>query len=212
MTLQQLAESKALQWGKDGDYLTIERLKLHIISARATIIQRRYDATKVFPQSIIMTLRCQDIIRVDADECDCFTTSGYLWRSKNKIPLPIIVKDDSYFMFVGEVKGRKSFSAITPDQVQDIEHRTFSKNEFFYFYSNSYLYFTKPLAGFTTRFVPENPLEILKLGECNTGCIEDGELIIESSLEEGILGLLDSKRPMILEGLDTDRMTIDGDN
>lgn len=211
MTLDQLGESVAIQWGMANDYTTIERIKLHAISARATIIQRRYDQTKIFPQSIIMTLKCQDIIKVPVDECGCFGACGTVFRSENQIPLPIIVKDDSYFMFVGDIKGVRSFSAITPQEVQDIHLRRFSSEEAYYYYTNNYLYFNKPLKGFTTRFVPENPLDVLSLGECTIGCVKDGELILESSLEEGILGLLNNRRAQIIND-GTQEITIDGNN
>lgn len=210
MTLDELANSVAIKWNKENDYATVRRIKLHIISARATIIQRRYDQTKIFPQSIIMTLSCEEIIKVSSTECGCFNSCGHIWRSKEQIPLPIIVKDDSYFMFVGDVKGVKSYSSIRPEEVQDIEYRKFSSNENFYFYVNNYLYFTNSLAGFTARFVPENPLDILKLGHCTIGCVQDGDLVLEASLEEGILGLLESKRPLILE--ENNEVTIDGNN
>lgn len=209
-TFNALANATALQWGVENDYSSIERIKMFIISGRATMIQRRYDQTKIFPQSIIMTLKCRDIIKVDNEECeDCFNLHDIkLWRSKEKIPLPIIVKDDSYFMFVG--KGSRSFSSITPEELQDIKYRKFSSNENFYFYTNGYIYFSKSLEDFTARFVPENPLDILKLGECNCGCVEDGELILESSLVEGIAAFLKDKRPLIMN--DKTEVTVDGDN
>lgn len=210
MTLDQLADSIAIQWGKENDYASIERIKLLIIAARATIIQRRYDQTKIFPQSIIMTLECQHIIKVDAIECGCFSSCGSVWRSEKEIPLPIIVKDDSYFMFVGGIKGVNSFSSIRPEEAQDIKYRRFSSNENFYMYTNNYLYFLNPLKGFTARFVPENPLDVLKLGTCTIGCVKEGELILEDSLIEGIKRLLDRDAPLNLEK--TNEVTIDGDN
>lgn len=210
MTLNELANSKALEWGMANDFSTVERIKLFAISGRASIIQRRYDQTKIFPQSIIMTLKCKDVIKVEQDECDsCFDCGEVaLWRSKDKIPLPIIVRDDSYFMFVGI--GPRSFSSIKPEEVQDLQYRKFSGNENFYFYANNYLWFTKAHKSFTARFVPENPLAILALGECDCGCIVDGELILEDSLIEGIHSFLKDKMPMILK--EPNEVTIDGNN
>lgn len=210
MTLNELTNSYASQWGKENDYITLRRIEKQIISARATVIQRRYDQTKIFPQSVIMTLRCKEVIKVDKEECDCFCEGVTLWRSKQKIPLPIIVKDDSYFMFVGNPQGIISFSSIKAEEVQDIKYRKFSSNQNFYFYTNNYLYFTNSLNGFTTRFVPENPLDILKLGECDCGCIEDGEMIIENSLEEPIAIIMANKKPLILG--EKEEVTIDGNS
>ena len=167
ITLDAFAQAVAIQWGVEGQHESLERIKLFIITGRSTMIQRRYDQTKIFPQSVIMTLQCDDIVKVTDRECeDCFNSKEpILWRSKNEIPLPIIVKDDSYFMFVGS--GAVSYSYIKPEEIQDIKYRKFSFNENFYTYMNNHLYFTKGLNSFTARFVPENPLDILKLGKCS---------------------------------------------
>lgn len=211
MTLEQLTQSIALQWGVNDDYASLERIKLRIISARATVIQRRYDQTKIFPQSVIMTLKCQDIIKVSADECDCYSECGFIWRSKNKISKPLIVKDDSYFNFVGDIKGIVSYSNLRPEEVQDIEYRKFSSKQKYYTYNNEYLYFPQPLAGFTARYVPENPLDLLGVGSCSGVCIEDGELIIENSMEDAIIRLMDRDRPISNED-NTKEINIDANN
>lgn len=200
MTLNELANSQAIQWGLENDFATVERIKLHAISGRATTIQRRYDTTKIFPQSLILTLKCQDVIRVTDDECDCFHGCGFVFRSLNKIPRPLIVKDDSYFIFVGNPKGFISYSYLRPEEVQDIKQRKFSEHQMFYTYTNDYLYFLQMTSEFLARYVPENPLEVMKIGTCNGGgCLDNGDLELEQSIEEGIWAFLKDKRPIILE-------------
>lgn len=202
MTLGELAASKAEQWGLGDDYVTIVRLSKHIIGARATIIQRRYDQTKRFPSSLIMTVRDIDFCQVEKAECICLIDGKKAVRTVNKVPKPLLVKDDTTFTFVGAGNQEESFSYITPEDVQLAQHRRFSSKKIMYTYMNDYIYIINSPAfkEGAMRYVPENPLELLEFGRCDSSdCIEDDDLIIEGSLEDGIDSLLEKKRPQIIK-------------
>lgn len=201
MKLSELASSVAIEWGLSDNYVTIHRLKLHIIGARATVIQRRYDQSKRFPQSLVMTVRCTDFKQVERTECICILDGKKAVRTVNKVPKPLLVKDSTTFEFVGSANLQESFTELLPSEIQLAEHRRFSLNVIFYSYFDDYLYILNApsFKEGGLRYVPENPLELLVFGQCDEHeCIDDDDLIIEGSLEENILALLSKRKPMIL--------------
>ncbi len=202
MLLSELAASVAEEWGKTGDYITTRRLERHIISARASTIQRRYDQSKRFPQSLVMTVQCPLLIEVEAAECPCLIPEGVAKRTLSKIPKPILLKDTTIFTFIGSGNFATPFGIVTPEEIQDIKHRRYSNVDIFACYMNEYIYILNQprIDNIGFRYIPENPLEVNNYFICqSSSCIEDDDLVIEGSLEEGILGILERRRPLILQ-------------
>lgn len=200
MTLGVLRDMIAHEWGNGNDYTLQKRIEYAIIAARATIIQRRYDSTKIFPQSLIARVKTTRLIQVNETEC-CKGCSGSLaLRTKDKVPKPIIVKDDSYFIYVGSTSQRKAFSYVPFTDVEFIKEREFSSREIFYSYMDNYIYIinANSLKDISIRYVPENPLDLLNFGDCDCDdCPDPDDYYIEESLVEGIQGLLQQRKPQI---------------
>lgn len=211
MELAVLRDSIANKWGYGNEYVLQKRIEYSIIAARATIIQRRYDSTKIFPQSLIERVRCVDLIIVDEDECSCGCAGGRqkVIRTANKVPKPLIVKDDSYFMFVG--RGTTSFSYVPFHQIEEIPNRRFSDKLVFYSYSNDYIYIIgAPIKALDLSYVPENLFHFLKFGQCSdSDCIRAEKIHIEDSLIEGIEALLESRKPVTAGDKPDSEVTID---
>ncbi len=206
-TLATLRDSKAQEWGDPNNFALRKRIELAIIPARATIIQRRYDQTKVFPQSLIQTVRCKEVIQVDEIEC-CTGSTGYKTvRTKNKVPRPLIVKDESHFTYIGSSNLFDSFDYVPSSELNGIRHRKFTDRNIFYTYMDNYIYIinAKALKQLAVRAVFENPLAVRDFGECGEDeCFLNGDLIIEESLVEGINGLLELRRTKIINPDDSE--------
>lgn len=200
MELGIFRDSIANKWGDGNNYALQKRIENSIISARATIIQRRYDSTKLFPMSLVERVTCQQLIQVEDSECASGCGGVKSLRTLNKVPNPLIVKDDSYFVFVG--RGTKSFSYCPFVQVQNIKDRKFSANEIFYTYLKPYVYIinANALKEVDLAYVPENLKHFLKFGLCQTSaCLRDTTIYIEDTLVEGIEALLETRKPGIYE-------------
>lgn len=202
MTLSELKASIAVKWGLGEDYPTLRRIELAIIGARGTTIQRRYDQSKRFPQSLVMTVRCTEFIQVEKTECLCLIAGKKTVRTKYKVPKPLLVKDNTEFIFVGSANQEEAFSMILPEDLELTKYRKFSANMPLYTYMNEYIYLPNEptFKEGAMRYVPENPLELMKFGNCNQhSCIVDGDLVIEDSLIDNIESLVEKKRPQIVD-------------
>ena len=201
-TLSKIRDSKASEWGFTNDYGVRKRIEFAIVPARATIIQRRYDNTKIFPQSLIQTVKCKEVIQVPETECYGGTSGYKAIRTANPVPRPLIVKDDSYFTYVGSTNLFDKFSYVPPSDLLSIRHRKFTDRDIYYTYMDNYIYIinAKSLHNLAIRAVFENPFAVRDFGELasNDTCFLDGDLVIEESLVEGINGLLELRRPKII--------------
>lgn len=209
MELGIFRDSIASKWGFANDYALQKRIENSIFSARATIIQRSYDSTKIFPVTLIERVTCVDLIQVGTDECACGCGGVKSLRTANPLPNPIIVKDDSYFVFVG--RGTTSFSYVPFHQVQDIQYRKFSSRQIFYTFRDNYVYIinANALKEVDFDYVPENIRDFMKFGKCaNSNCIDNDYIYIEDTLVEGIEALLETRKPGVETGKEDAEITL----
>lgn len=193
-TIQEIGEMKAHEWGFPFDHMLIERIKKLVVPMWATIVQRRYDQTHRFPTALLMTLKCEELVN---DDCHGYT----LKRTKNKIPKPLVTRDRSDFLFIGERRGFKPFDKKTLGDINLQQYKRYSSNNPFYLYLPDYLYFgnVPHLKQVSISYVPDNPIELMKLGDVDGECMEDGEFtIVDESLLQGVLSLIEEKRPKML--------------
>lgn len=196
-SIDEIAEIKAHEWGFPFDHALRERIKKLVIPYLATIIQRRYDQTGKYPTSLILTLDCIELIRDD-----CYGLNGVnLKRTKDKIPAPLTTRNQSDFNYVGEKNYSKSFSRIRPESLSLQKHKMFSSKYPYYFYDKNYIYFgnVNNLQYATISYVPENPLEVLKLQGEEDSCFGESNIgVVQGSLLDGVLSLIEKNRPKVI--------------
>lgn len=203
MELALLRDSIAHEWGRPNDFALKKRIEKHIISARASIIQRRYDNTKIFPESLLITIKIDELEKDKSSECGCSCKFELFKRTPYALPKPLIVKDESYFVYVGATGFLNGFGYIPSNDLDGIPRRRFSSNQVFYTIVNDFIYIvglenSKPINELVVKYLPENPLLLKGLGKCEGSCFKDGEFYIEESLVEGIVSLLQNRMPKIL--------------
>lgn len=188
-TIKTIGEIKAHEWGLPHDYALKQRIERLVIPARATIIQRRYDQTKVFPSALAQTIKVK-LERIGAG----------LYKTTQEIPQPLIIRGDSFYSYVGTTDYEFPFDYIPQHRVSLVGHRRYSPKRPYYYDDNKYMVVgnVKGLCDLNIRGVFDDPIKALEMGGDNNYCFLDGELQIESSLLQGVLALIEEKRPKML--------------
>lgn len=176
--------------GKPFDYPTQLKARELIITARQTLIRQQYTATKTFPTSAMISM-CVDLIEVNSVECCEIDLGCKLVVTAKKIPLPIDVKDEVIFDFVGDIIGMNGFGYLKPSEVPFIRYRKFSSGLKYYTWINQkiVLFNAPALEKLKIRYVPANPVEVIEFSDCSTGkpCFDlEDEAFIEGHWEDAI--------------------------
>jgi hypothetical protein len=168
MNLQTFIDSLAAIAGKPFDYPTQELAKNFIISDRAALIRRQFEQTRTFPSSALISL-CIDLEERSSTECCGIDLGCKVVVSTKQIPVPLDVKDEVIFDFVGDVAGLTAYGYIKPNEVPFIKFRKFSGNLPYYTWINRRLvFFNKPaLEKAKLRYIPSNPLDAANISDCS---------------------------------------------
>lgn len=135
--LNALAESIAATHNKLTDVVFIEKLKFDIKTLRSLFIKQDTERN-IIDRRLIQSV-CFDIIAVDMSECCDIQSGCTIHRTANKVPMPIRLKSNSPFSFVGDLLG----SGYSQSNIEDWElekYRKFNKTKPFYDYYNGYIY------------------------------------------------------------------------
>jgi len=189
--------------GKPFDYPTQVKARELIIAARQQLIRQQYDKTKTFPASALMSV-CIDVEERSSSECCGIDLGCKVIVSKQEIPLPLDVKDEVLFEFVGDVIGMFPFGFIKPSEIPLIKYRKFSSKLPYYSWINRRLvYFNVPgLEKSKLRYVPADPTELAAFSNCDTNkpCFD----IDETSIIEGhwVNTISDIVLPKLVPGIE----------
>ena len=189
--------------GKPFDYPTQVKAKELIITARQALIRQQYDKTRTFPTSALVSA-CIDLEERSSTECCGIDLGCKLVVSKKEIPLPIDVKDEVIFEFVGDVTGMVSYGYIKPSEVPFIKYRKFSSKLKYYTWLNRRLIFfnSAGLEKAKLRYVPANPLELIEFVDCssNKPCFDlEDSSFIEGHWEDAITKMV---LPKLMPGIE----------
>lgn len=176
--------------GKPFDYPTQVKAKELIITARQALIRQQYTSTMTFPTSAMISM-CVDLEEVNSTECCGVDLGCKIVVTAKKIPLPIDVKDEVIFDFVGDITGMYSFGYLKPSEIPFIKHRKFSaKLKYYSWINGKILLFNNPaMEKLKIRYIPANPVEVIEFNDCATGkpCFDlEDEAFIEGHWEEAI--------------------------
>ena len=171
------------------------------ITARAKYIRNQYKQTAVFPNSALVSF-CVQLEEKSSTEC-CGVDLGCKTLVSPELPLPIDVKEDIMFNFVGGIDGMKAFGYIKPDEIPYIKHRKFSSNLPYYTWLNKRLVIINKPASLIVkvRYVPSDPRQLSNVTDCITGqnCWDESNIFIEDHWEDDITRMVLPKLQQILE-------------
>jgi hypothetical protein len=189
MNLQTLVEIIAEAAGKRFDFPTQQIAKELIFTARAALIRRQYEQTGMFPSSALIQL-CLDTVQKSSTECCGVDLGCKVTVSSIQIPVPIDVKDQLIFNYVGSIDGMKEFGYLKPAEIPYVKYRRLSKNLIYYTWINRVLMFinAEGLEKVKLIYVPANPEEALSVSNCSgKPCIDlTDNTFIEDHWEDAI--------------------------
>jgi hypothetical protein len=178
---------------KPFDYPTQELAKHLIITSRAALIRRQYEQTKTFPNSALISL-CVNLEERSSTECCGVDLGCKVVVSDVEIPLPIDVKDELTFDFVGDIIGLNAYGFLKPAEIPFIKYRKFSSKLVYYTWINRRLIFFNLPAGEKAkiRYVPSNPLDAISLLDCSGNpCFDiESNVFIEDHWEDAIVKMV----------------------
>jgi hypothetical protein len=208
MNLQTFIDSLAAIAGKPFDYPTQELAKNLAITGRATLLRRQYEQTKTFPNSAVISL-CIDLEERNSTECCGVDLGCKVVVSKLEIPVPIDVKDELTFDFVGDILGLRAYGFLKPVEIPFVKYRKFSSKLPYYSWINRRLIFINVPAAEKAkiRYVPSNPLDALMLTDCSgKPCFDlESSVFIEDHWEDALVKMIIPK----LTGIKPQQITVD---
>lgn len=210
MFLNTYVETLATLVKKPFDYPTQVIIKGFIITARQALVRQQYEKTGLLPSNSVASF-CQPLENKSSTECCGIELGCELPTTVNQIPVPIELKDEINFLFVGEVTGIKPFTFLKPAEIRFVKYRKFSSNEVYYSWINrKIIIINKPaLEKIKLRYLPADPTELININDCdNKPCwdIEDN-ILIEGHWEDAITKMVLPKVERLLSqqiSVDTD--------
>lgn len=138
LSLNEISERIAYALNEPLNYILKENIKFSVKYWRALLI-RRDVATNGMSNSFLQRFY-MDLIKVDkADSCNFNLDCVQVLRTKNTIPTPVRLKNDSLFKFIGTVDG-KSFPEVEYEEIPYTCYNKFTSNSIRYAYINNYIY------------------------------------------------------------------------
>jgi hypothetical protein len=212
MLLSDLANFIAKKQGISEDLIAVDLLKHQILAYNAVVIKQQYDKSGLIAESLSQTIRCVNVNKVNSAACGLGVDNDFVLRTSSKVPKPLILKRRVPFLSVYNTvtsSKRVSLDYISPNELEYIQDRRFTKNNMFYTYENDYVYIVNALEKgidlntVSIRAIWDNPLEVKLFAEnekitgCNqlcqdcsneeSTCFQDGDYNIASSIEGLIL-------------------------
>ena len=225
MDFQLAAEAIAIQLDRAKDYKLIKSLEIDILAARIVSIKNEFNKTGIVPYHLFQTINCLEFKKVKDNKC--IDDSGYVLRSTQKIPLPLMLGNNLNLIVFNSFLNanfKKTLDIIKPQDIEDIKHRTFTSKEIYVVYENSYLYLVGLEIYKLNKFIGSirgifnDPREVKKIAiaskedefckecdectECNSNeedefCFNTDTFELEESLYTDIQRIILSKRIQI---------------
>ena len=183
----------AVELKKPFDAVTKVIITELIISSREQLIRQQYERDKSLPINAIVSTCFPLELKPSMDCCELDLGCQFL-RTVDKIPLPIDIKDNTLFNYVGGMTGMVGFTYLKPDEIGKVRYRKFSRNNIFYTWINQRIVLvnTVSLEEIKVRYAPANPLELAEISNCSgKPCYDlENELFIEGHWEDAITKMI----------------------
>jgi hypothetical protein len=139
-TLNEIAYNISTLVGKPFDQALLEQLKFQIRYYRALLIRRDFDRNAFMTPQLIQSLGCVEMKEVDLSECPNHLTGYTLFRTKERIPEPIRMKNGNAFSYVGSIDRIRPYRQLIAEEIPYVNHAKFAKSMSSFFYQDGFIY------------------------------------------------------------------------
>lgn len=170
-SLNQIADSVSAALGDENNYSLKERIKFTVKYYRARFLRNDIEKNGLAKEYIIPIQA--ELILVDKLD-SCYIELGCkILRTKNRIPKPLRLKNDSLFKFAGSIDHSIIFTYTEAEELQFTKFNRFTSDVGRYWIFDYYVYvaFRKGFKWLGLDYVPLNPEEAIKL--CDKECYDD---------------------------------------
>lgn len=175
MRLSAFTQGLSIMIGKPFDFPTQELIKEFALANRQTLVRQDYQKTGNFPTSSTVSF-CVNVTEKNSTECCGVDLGCKVEVSVEDIPLPMDVKDQVNFLYVGGITGMEPFGYLKPVELPFVKNRRLTSELKYYTYINRKLVFinTPGLEKAKIIYVPASLTDAAKMIDCSTGksCID----------------------------------------
>ncbi len=176
MLISEIQDNIAMHFQKSFDIPFKSRIKSEIVSARAEVIKQHFQKYGTYPESLVSQINSTPLRKVDEAETASYSLGSVVSRTTYAIPAPIRMSSrSSNFIYVGTVDGRRAFSYVEPENINDKIVDRFLKDRIWYSFINGYIYiYNSNPKNVRVRGIFSDPYQIAVLNGCKTdNCPQD---------------------------------------
>lgn len=214
VSIDSIVNTLLLPRGKESDLLFREITKQQVLSLLAVLVRRQVNKTKIYPPSLIQTVKCVSLKKVPSNLCSDLN-NGFVLET-DKLPRPLVLDKNQPFISVSTSyrdAKRINISYIAPEQLEFLKYRKFTSKIVHYTYENNRIVIINnlDLKDISIRNLWDNPSEVVTFSrqqavacnccesiddeECDdnqeSDCYKDGTFYIDNTFAGLILSMYD---------------------
>jgi hypothetical protein len=167
MSLEELVSVLAHDYNKSFDHAFRQKMRLEIISKRASLIRRDYDKSRPVNNSLVNLIKNLEVVEVDNPNC--------WFMTKCPVPKPIRLTDGDAIFSAGS-SLINTYSMVESHELPYLSFNKYANHrsaKFFYTNGHFYTNVNKPL---TVQMIAEDPTKFSEFIEgCSEGTVCDFE-------------------------------------
>lgn len=197
---------------KNTDSLSLRLVMSWIDTTRALLTRQKLDREfGGIDEALVQSLGSLELEEIDSSIFQDIPSGRKMKRTKEKVPLPIMVRNSPGFLRVGPADRLETkFKVVNHEAALSSGYSKFNSKDIYAYYLDGHLYFIskdwnyfKQLMYVDVRGVFQNPLEAGKFTD--PGFNEDSEYPIPSSMIEMIESyIVQNKLSQVMSGLSDD--------
>lgn len=212
VSIESIVNTLLLPRNKETDLLYVETTTQQVLSLYAVLVRRQIGKTKIYPPSLIQTVKCVSLKKVPSNLCSDLN-NGFVLET-DTLPRPLVLDKNQPFISVSTSyrdTKRVNISYIAPEQLEFLKYKRFTKNLIHYTYENDRIVIINnlDLKDISIRNLWDNPSEVIKFSKeqavvCNccesiddkdcddnqeSDCYKDGTFYIDNTFAGLILSM-----------------------
>lgn len=175
--------------------LTRPHIYNKLLTLRKRFLSEKIKSKRKVSEWSYQTLKCIEMEKLSEDDCKCVISCSVLYKSKYKIPKPLIDYSKDSIVSINKSNGEELILQ-SKDSIQYSSGSKYTSNILKVFIDNEYLYSTKNVGKYISiKMLAEDPYEVEKYNyncdesESDSNCISplDIDFKIDPDIEDLII-------------------------